>query len=255
MLAMKVSAVLPCKNLYFGSNSGAYRTQDGNLFGTYTNMFRPDLNWERFSDFVVKHFKNKDNVEVVQFGSSDGSEAYTLIMSLMQKNKDVDKFFPIEAYDINKDIYNVAQSGFININKVDKLKLAYRKLDFKKYFEETNVKISIPNDTPAEYNGENGNTAKTYKVSKTLKDRVNFHNKDMFEVLRNMDKSSDTVVLCRNVLDYLSNREIDEFTTTAACHLKKGSLFVIGEIDEGKVANSLESKGFIKVMQNVYMLA
>jgi chemotaxis methyl-accepting protein methylase len=77
----------------------------------------------------------------------------------------------------------------------------------------------------------------------------------MFDVLRNYKDNSGTVLLCRNVLDYLSNRDIDDFTTLASCKLKKGSLLVIGEIDGDRVTRSIESKGFVRVMSNVYMLA
>jgi chemotaxis methyl-accepting protein methylase len=250
---MKVSAVLPCKNLSFGSNSGAYRCPDGNLMGTYTNMFRADLDWEVFTNFLVKHFKNKDKVQLIQFASSDGSEAYTQVISLLEQHKkDANKFLPINAYDINDKIYKIAKSGFINLNDCDMLKIKERNININKYFKKTDKTIHIPNDSLLDDKFHKTNF-QAYEVSNPLKNSVKFHKGDMFDVLKDCDDNSNTVILCRNVLDYLSDREIDRFTTYAAYKLKKGSLFVIGEIDNPKIDNMLKIKGFIQIMPNVYM--
>ena len=54
-----------CPNVqYFTSNNGYYKSENGNPIGTVTQMFRPDLDWNRFTDFMVKHFKNKDKVQI-----------------------------------------------------------------------------------------------------------------------------------------------------------------------------------------------
>lgn len=250
---MKVS-FYPNNQLQFCSNTRVYRADNGNPIGTYTRIFRDDLEWERFTDFMVKHFKDKENIQFVQFASSDGSEAYTQIMTLLENHNNIDKFFPIKAYDIDKEICDASKSGLLNINNTDKSKFAERNIDFNKYFTSTNEELQIKNDTLTDA-AQQKNPSKTYKVSKTLTEKVKFENADMFKILRNHKDKSNTVLMCRNVLFFLSDRELDHFTTLAACNLKKGSLFVLGEHDQYQVASSLQSKGFVRVMPNVYVKA
>lgn len=233
---------------HFCSNTRYYKSKDGNPVGTYTRLFRADLDWERFSDFLVKHFNDKDHVQFVQFASSDGSEAYTQIISLLKKHKNVGKFFPIQAYDIDKEIYEASKSGLINLNINDIYKLD----NFKKYFKKTSDRLVIEGDTLTDSSLQD-NPSITYKVSKVLTDKVDFHNADMFEVLQNHEDKSNTIILCRNVMFFLSDREIDRFTTLAGSKLKNGSIIVTGEWDAEKVNPALEIKGFVRVFQNVYM--
>lgn len=249
---MKIS-FLPNVQPNFCSNTRVYKADDGNSIATYTRLFRADMNWEHFTDFLVKHFREQDRVQILQFASSDGSEAYSQIISLLENCYNTDKFFPINAYDIDKEIYNASKSGLLNLNNTDITKLTDRGIDFGKYFTETDKKLTIANDTLTDQT-QQSKPSKTFQVSKTLTEKVNFHNADMFEILREYEDNSNTVLMCRNVLFLLSDREVDNFTTLAAYKLKKGSLFITGEHDK-KVNTALEQKGFIKVMPNVYMKA
>lgn len=234
----------PC----FKSNSGDYKADNGNKVGTYTGLFRGDLDWENFSDFLMNHFKNKDSVKIIQLGASDGSEAYTQIISLTEKNsKNSEKFFPIKAYDINSDICNNAKSGYINLSGTDLAKLKEKNINTEKYFKNAQKSIYITNDTMLK-----NKEAKTYKALSGLTDNVNFQTADMFDVMREYKDDSNSVVLCRNVLYYLSEREIDHFTTIVASNLKKGSVFVTGEIDTDYAKNSLITKGFKKIAENIF---
>jgi chemotaxis methyl-accepting protein methylase len=242
---MQVS-FMPQNNFTFGSNSSYYCAENGNSVGTYTKLFRPDLDWEWFTEFLVKNFREKDNVNFIQFGSSDGSEAYTQIITLLDRfyDKDVKKFFPIEAYDINEDIYNSAKSGIINIYDYEKKSFENRNINFNRYFQPTEETCLIQGEIPE--------GSHSYKASKDLTSRVSFHCADMVDILRNLKDDSNTVILCRNLLYYLSDRDVDFFTTMLACRLKKGSVFVTGGIDRPNVDEMLQAKGFIRMMPNVY---
>ena len=68
-------------------------------------MFRSDIEWNLFSHFVEKKFENVDKVNVYDFGCSDGSEAYTFLISLLDfcNSGTAKKFVPIKAYDIDKE--------------------------------------------------------------------------------------------------------------------------------------------------------
>lgn len=233
--------------LYFSSNNGYYRAENGNNIGTFTKMFRADLDWERFTDYFVKHFRDKDNVQILQFASSDGSEAYSQIITLLEnyQDKNINKFLPIEAYDIDTNVYNIAKSGMINISDNEKLKFMVRDIEFDKYFKKlSDKKIKIENDTL-----EN---SVTYEVSPLLRSKVNFHQGDMFDAIQKYKDNSNTILLCRNILSYFTDREIDKFLTTVSYKLKSGSLFVIGEIDNSRVDSEIQRYGFERVLPYVY---
>ncbi len=240
-----------CPNVqYFTSNNGYYKSENGNPIGTVTQMFRPDLDWNRFTDFMVKHFKNKDKVQILQFAASDGSEAYTQIITLLEnfKGQNIDKFFPIEAYDIDKNMCDVANSGLLNMNFIDLKKFNDNNIDVDKYFEFYSDKnINILNDTSEHF--------QTYKALPILTENVNFHQGDMFDVSKKHTDDSNTVVLCRNILDYLTDREVENFMMYNSFNLKKGSLFVTGEIDEHRVESIIMRNGFVKVLPHVFMKA
>lgn len=248
---MQVS-FLPSYRPTFKSNEGYYIADNGNPMGTYTSLFRADFNWESFTDFIVRHFKDKDNVQLVQFAASDGSEAYTQIISLLEHNAKADKFFPINAYDINENMYKCASSGLLNLNDTDLFKLNEKNIDINKYFRISNNNLKHKN---LEFNNilDKPIKAETYEVLPVLTSKVKFHQADMKDILREHKDDSNTIILCRNVLDYLSDREVDHFTTLAACTLKKGSLFAIGEIDSPNIHGNFLRKGFIRIMPYVYM--
>ena len=231
-------------NRSFRSNTGFYKLANGNSIGTYTKMFRADLNWEKFTDFIVKYFGNKSKVQFLQFASSDGSEAYTQIISLLERFRNIRKFFPIKAYDINESIYKTAKSGIINISKTDIKKFTERNININKYFQPAGKTIFIQNDTLQ--------NAAPYKAAPGLTNNVIFNCRDMKDVLSGHKDNSNTIIMCRNMLCYLSDTEIDNYITLAAYKLNKGSLFVIGETDTGRVEKYLNSNGFKKIMPNVY---
>lgn len=231
----------------FTSNNGYYRAENGNNIGTYTKMFRADLDWERFTDYIVKHFRSKDNVQILQFASSDGSEAYTQILSLLKNYdyKTAKKFLPIEAYDIDSDMYNIANSGLVNITNADKLKFSDRDIDMANYFKKIpNKKINIKNDTL-----EN---SEIYEAAPILRRNVNFHQGDMFKILQTHLDDVNTVLLCRNILAYFTDREIYNFLMTASAKLKSGSLLVTGEIDKDHVDDIIQRFDFEKIFPYVY---
>lgn len=231
----------------FCSNTRYYVSKDKIAMATYTRLFRADLDWKGIADYLIKHFREKKNVQLLQFGASDGSEAYSLIISLLKKGREADKFFPINAYDIDKEIFEASRSGLLNLNVNDISKL--EKADCK-YFEKSSQKLDIKGDTLTDRCLQI-NPSDTYKVSKMLTEKVNFHNGDMFDILQNHEDKSNTVLFCRNTIFLLPEPQIDRFTTLAENKLKNESMIVTGECDS-KVNRILERKGFVRLFENVY---
>ncbi len=251
---------LPQYNFSFGTNYRSYNRLDGENMRTTTTLFREDLNWNKFTNYIINNFKNKENVNVVQIASSDGSEAFSLIISLLEKDAYNNKNFPIKAYDIDLEVIKAANSGKINANNEDIKRLHKNKYDFDKYFTETNDEINMKHEV---FTKEALGNQKIYKdiimrpynVSDEITKRVEFNYGEMFDVVKNIEDNSNTVLLCRNVIGYLNSRQTELFTDLVSRTLKKGSMFVIGDFDTKShqfLDLQLQHKGFKPVTKNVY---
>ena len=241
---MKVSFCNPnyfCYRPAFSSNATKEYNKDGKPVCTCTFMFRGDCNWQEMTDYFIRHFKDKDKVNVFQFGSSDGSEAYTKIISLLETKKDVNKFFPIKAFDISEQMVNAANSGMINILP-DEIKDIP---NFYRYFTPTDKKLVLERDILHN---------KTYEVKDILKNKVQFKKGDMFEIMKNFKDDSNSLLLCRNVLLYFEDDEITELADLLAEKLKKGSLFVVSPDDRDltNIDTKLSNRGFRYIFNGVY---
>lgn len=246
---MKINPV--ANSLNFQSTNRRYTDYKGDSFGCYTMFFRDDINWEKLSEFELEHFKKKDKVNVVMFASSDGSEAYSKIISLLEnpierKKHQAKKFFPIHAFDVDDEIVKTAKSGFIKATNYDLGEIISRTNEYTDYFQKSEEKINIANDT-AQAN-------LVLKAKAALTDRVKFNKGDMFREIRKIKDNSNTILMCRNILGYFLNDKIEEFIKLVAEFLKRDSLFVIGDydheyIDIGKI---IEQYNFKKVLKNVY---
>lgn len=233
-------------NPQFKSSYSSYRIEDGRKMGTFTWFFRQDLDWEKFIRYQTECFKGKDKVNIVQFAASDGTEAYTYIMSLFEygSEKDVEKFCPIKAYDINNGMVRLASGDYINIYPNDEAYMDNKRINWTEYF-------SLVKTEPSTYD-----KASLYTVKPKLKQRVNFAQGDMFELVNRLKDNSNTILLCRNCLGYFHNQpeRVEQFIQTASDRLKENSLFVIGRLEEeeASIQALLRKHNFGQVMRNVF---
>lgn len=235
-------------NITFGTNRRTYKNSDGITIRTTTNPFREDVNWKQLAEYEKILFQDKKKVNVVQFAASDGSEAYTKIITLLESQAG-DKFFPIEAYDIDPEIVKAANSGKLNLYKVDRLSLQDKVPNPKKYFSKSKDSLEIQNNVTI----PTGNTI-TVKAKNILRKRVNFAEGDMFKIIKNLKDESNTILLCRNILGYFDDKKISEFVKNAANKLKQGSLFIIGSYDtkHSSINSILIKNNFLEVTKNVF---
>ena len=235
-------------SISFQSNGRRYKDQYGNTIGCFTRLFRDDLEWDELAKYEVKHFKNKDKVNIVMFAASDGSEAYSKIISLFSAAKNcVNKFFPIKAYDIDDEILKAAKSGYVQADDWDICEVRYRADNVDDFFEKTDQKMRIKNDA-----GSRGFT--TLKARKKLTQNVEFNKSDIFREITKIKDSSNTVLMCRNILGYFLIDEMEDFIKLASKFLKKGSLFVIGDYDREYMSIDVLFKKykFENIFKNVY---
>ena len=235
-------------NITFQSNGRRYKNSAGEDFGCYTRLFRDDLEWDKLAKYEVDHFKDKDKVNIVMFAASDGSEAYSKIISLFESAKNcVKKFFPIKAYDIDDEIVNTAKSGYIKASENDVFEIMSRAENIDDYFSKTDKNIEIEGDAIAK-------RFKTIKAQDKLTSNVNFNKGDMFQEITKIKDESNTILMCRNILGYFLNDKMEEFVKLASDFLKKGSLFVIGNYDREhmNIDELIKKHNFENVFKNVY---
>ena len=67
-----------------------------------TGMFRDDIDWKQFGNFLYKQFKDCKKVNTYNYAASTGEEPYSLSILLQTRFKeDAKKFFPIYAKDLD----------------------------------------------------------------------------------------------------------------------------------------------------------
>lgn len=199
-----------------GENKNYYTVLIKN--SNYSDFFRSDVDWLKFADELNKEFKDKDKVNVYDFGCSDGSEAYSLIISLIETlgEKEAQKFFPIKASDKDPYIVNRAQKGLINCTKKDFARINEFSSDkFDKYFEIVK---------------EQKNGDKIIRPKDILKSKVIFQKENIQDGIKNVEREN-SLVLARNFLHYLTEDELKN-TLIEMRKLDESSLIVIGRFDE-----------------------
>ncbi len=239
--------------VYKNKNTGEIRAHEYNtrpdyaflLYSNYTNFFRGDLSWNEFGKTVVDFFKNAKKVNVYDFGASDGSEAYSLAMYLIEKLglDGANKYFPIKAYDVDEQIVKMAKSGKINANDTD---ISY-------------INKNAPNSFERYFDISKNKSMERYpyaiRPKKDINDiAVSFNFGDFIEELDNIEHKN-CLILCRNFWCYLSQTQQKAAIKKLAEKLDSTSLVVIGEYDRGVASYidyELRAKGFEEISNNVF---
>ena len=241
--------------VYYPDNYKKYDFFNTNLIRTSTNIFREDLEWDKLVKFMKHHFADKEKVNSYVLACSDGSEAFTYAISLMEglPPEVQKKYFPIKASDIDEEILKIAKEGRINIYPIEFL-LAENvsEVDLSKYMTDKSVSKLIKGDEVSETD-----EISSYKVKQELLNSIEFKNSDILTELKNLKDEGNSVILCRNVFPYLKPSYVDKVILTAQEMLKVGSLFIIGHYDEyAKIEEKLLNNGFFKPIincQNIFM--
>ena len=227
---------------------------DKQVVWTTTNFFRDDFDWKCFIKYLLFHFNGKDRVNAYSLACSDGSEAYTYAISLMEEipYSAHTKFFPVFASDIDSEVINCAKSGKINIEDSEFYYINKMGMDLNYYFENKNKPIKIERDS----NCDKTVGLYSYEPISELKQAVEFKQSDILSELKNINDSGNSVVMCRNVMPYLNDNYVEKVIKAASDVLKDGSLFVIGDYDSCKnIDEQLLKNGFYRPLienRNVY---
>lgn len=224
-------------NPNFGSNSREVHDKEGGLmYRNTTVFFRPDLNWNKFGDYIAEKYKDADKVNVVCYACSDGSEPLSILMLLKERLKDdYKKFTPIIAKDIDQSMINSARGEFINMDYYDFKainELTGNKYD--DYFVAPKLGFAI-------------GSVEVRKRQPLLKD-INFSVADITEDIENIP-SKNTILFCRNFWPYLeSAQERVRVMENISSRLKDNCILVIGDFDlESGVEQIIPALGFQEV--------
>ena len=227
------------------------------LYENTTSFFRYDLktahqdvyapnsfwdgNWIGFRRTIANYFKDVSKVNVYDFACSDGSEAYSLILSLIEELGEETslKFFPIQAFDIDKTIIKIAQSGVIPCD-IDDIR---------------RISENLKNKTKSNYyqiSSDPNNALKTsFTASDKLKEKVNFKLSDIQSQIDNINPTN-SLVLCRNFWPYLSQSDRQQTFKRLCDKLDETSLIVIGYFDTSAIKLPFEEYGYQEICPFVY---
>ncbi len=198
------------------------------IIRTSTNIFREDIDWLEFTDFIVHHFLPKANVNIHSLACSDGSEPYSLAICFLKKipKTGLNKYLPIEASDIDSEMIKTAKSGRLNLADFELDYYDNSKFIMRDFFKQQSDALVIDNDKLGI------NPTHSYEPISELKKSVKFHVGDMLGELNNLKDEGNSVIMCRNVFPYLSKTYSDNILQTLDNKLKSGSIVVTGSFDE-----------------------
>lgn len=203
-----------------------------------TDILRPDMDWKAFVNMLVKKYKKAEKVNIYVGGCADGSEAYQTAMLLIRKlgKKEAQKFFPIKAWDIDAKILQNPKDGVIKVTKKDIERL--EKYTGKDYLEYIHLNNKFVTDA------ESGIAVCTGKIKSILKDTVIFEKRDFTKNIPNIQRNN-SVLMCRNVWPYFSEKEQPKLAQALFDRLGDNSMFIAGEYELGSGLNHLFlDKGF-----------
>ncbi len=183
-----------------------------------TSFFRKDFPWDRIGAILEKQFP-KGKVNIYDFACSDGSEAFSLVISLIEQlgERKAQRFFPIKASDVDPEIIRMASSGRICANTEDMYQLRKRikNGNVKKYFDVTELSEQQILLAPKEI----------------LRKYIIFEEKNITSGLDEIKKDENNVVLARNFWKYLTSENLASASWKLNEKLDEKTLVAIGNFD------------------------
>lgn len=203
----------------------------------FTYFFRDDFHWKDFAKYLERHFKNAKKVNIYNAACSDGTEPFTLLMSLFNKlgHKKSEKYLPIKAFDINEDLIKNAQTGEIPLLPQPYILLDIFKLKFKNFFLDSKF-LKYKKNKPFGY---------SVQFNDKTRKHIDFKSGNILTEIPKME-GKNSVVMCRNMWMYLDNYEQEVLAGQLGRHLEKDSIVVLGEYDitASRAVELLEKNGF-----------
>lgn len=219
----------PQKNLNFTSNRRAvFEVINGVKVLSRKNsslFFKQDINWAKLADMFIDKYKDINKVHTQVYACSDGAEAFSLAMILLEKlgPEKAKKFFPIIASDIDDEILKNPSKGIIKLSKED-IK------NIKDVIGE-NYKKYIKFDNNFAFSNELHDTVCTGRIMPILKNTVIFKKANIEEDIYNIEKDN-SIILGRNFWSYIrTDEKKNKLAQIIAQNLGKNSIYIAGSTD------------------------
>lgn len=197
-----------------------------------TSFFRRDLDWKTIGETFDKQFP-KGKVNIYDFACSDGSEAFSLIIALIEQlgEKKASRFFPIIASDIDDEIIKMATSGQIMAKEEDLLAMQniIKDENVKKYFRITEL----------------GGGRYLLSPKEILTKNVIFKKEGISTGLEEVQKDENNIILARNFWKYLSREDIANASWKLGQKINSKTLVIIGNFD---IPRDKETPFFLKAL-------
>lgn len=193
------------------------------VYSNRTFFFRKDLPWKSLPVYLCRQFRGVEKINVYNFACSDGSEPYSLALSLINDlgEERAKRFFPIKASDVDESVIEQAKKGIIKATEADVSKIErmiYRPKTIHDFFE-------------IERNFGNYDFPYILHPKEILSKNVQFECKSIEEGLDEVEKSN-SLVLARNFWRYLSPEELASASMKLRKSLDSSSRVVIGDFDK-----------------------
>ncbi len=220
-------------------------TDNGKIFTRpTTEMFRGDLDWKYFANYIQERFQGINKVNTYVYACSNGSEAYSMSILLQEKFKGgAQKFFPIIAKDIDeqriqKNIKNQAENNIETINGTKSINDIFhlRTKEKEKYFYDWYEELQ---DTAA---------LSKEKLTEQTAAPVKFSYGNILEDIKNIDSKRPSIIMCRNMWPYVDPDEYQTFANELYHRLAPGSVVVLGEYDFDGEKGRKDSDKFPKAL-------
>ncbi|MBR3605747.1 MAG: hypothetical protein IKL52_06945 [Candidatus Gastranaerophilales bacterium] len=193
------------------------------IYSNRTFFFRKDLPWKSLPVYLCRQFRGAEKINVYNFACSDGSEPYSLAISLINDLGEAGarRFFPIKASDVDENVIEQAKKGTIKATSGDMAKLEriiYKPKTIHDFF-----------DVERDY--ENHDFPYILHPKEILTKNVQFECKSIEEGLDEVEKSN-SLVLARNFWRYLSIEELASASMKLRKNLDSSSRVIIGDFDK-----------------------
>jgi chemotaxis methyl-accepting protein methylase len=228
------------------------------LVQNFTHFFRLGYDIDLLADKIIKlqnAYKHKKPVDVIVCGCSDGTKAFEIQMSLVSRFiKDgisLDNIPNIKAFDIDKDMIEIAKNGRINISDYEftELQKKYPSL-ISGFWGNRGELIKISNDNIKKIEKDLGPIRYSYQYNPKLLEKINFYVADIFEELPKLKSDVPQIVSCENIAIYFDELGQEKLAKTFKDNLCPGSYLLIGLRDgydipaSNKFLNKLKDKYF-----------
>ena len=235
-----------CSREYM-DNTLKFRNDTGGRISTYTCAFRPDIDWKDLIKTAEKEFKDFNKINLYSLACSDGSEAYSLLISINENSENPKKYFPVIAVDKDEKIIDFAKKHRINFTRDELARIIANSKSHKDYFTHKGNAVSIDGEafTDIYENSKNIPCKNSYKPTKKLRKNVRFKQEDIIETLNKIKDKGNSIILCRNVFPYLPPEDHLKIYELITEKLKSGSLFIVGQYDfKTLFYQKMEKNGF-----------